>query len=592
MSAGVEVPTTVAPFAELESAPARAGTFATNLRAITVGVEDVQAWAAGSGAPSWAGRTRDAHDHARTRFGHRLDRAEAALERAVVATDRFEDRLQRLTRERVCLERERSDLNGEILALAALVLGAQAVPVDDPVALADLRQRARLLTARAASLRSAIVVWTVDAVDAETDYVRALATLDSLAEGSDAAADPGRVEVDQLVRRLERLAGDPAAVAAWWAALTRAQRQGLITERPGLVGNTGGVPIRDRDEANRAAVYHDVDHLGRRDPDELSQEQRRRLENAEHVREALARYRHKLDPTSGEELLHVIVYDPTAHDGDGGVAVGLGDPDTADHVSVTVPGLTTETDSLLGNLDDLDDLYDAAVDADRGEVASVYWGDYDAPSGLTTDPLDYLGVVDDAKAEVGGERLADFLDQLAASDRGDAAHLTAIGHSYGSATLGQALADGIAVDDAVVVGSPGVPAATVADLTAADVWVGSMDNDPVSLLGEDGTRNGVLGHDPATDDFGAERFATGDGSPRIEDLLDNHRSYFEDESLANIARVVIDDDAAVTVQPHRGDPGGGYLPLEALLAISAQDSAMSWLVERGEDLLATGRWLP
>ncbi|WP_141014276.1 alpha/beta hydrolase [Nocardioides sambongensis] len=551
---GVGLPAPVGPFAELRSTPARAAALAHELRAVAVGVEDVQAWAAGSGAPSWTGRTRDAHDHARTRFGRRLDRAEAALERAVVATDRFADRLRRLAIARTTLERERTDLNEQIRQLRAELRAAA-------VADAHLQQRARGVEQRASALRGAIGEWAAEADDAEADVVAALSGVDTVTEGLAAAEDPRRVDVTASVRRLTDLAGDPVAVAAWWAALTRAQRQGLITERPDLVGRTGGVPVRARDEANRAAVRHDLDRLGRRDPDRLSETERQRLENARRVHEAIESLGGKVDPVTGEELLRVIGYGPADHDGDGGVVVGLGNPDTADHVAVTVPGLTTETDSLPGQLDHLEDLYDAAVDHDRGSVACVYWADYDAPSGPTTDPLDYLGVATDARAEQGGERLSDFLDGLAGSDRGDPSHLTAIGHSYGSTTLGHALQDGVDVDDAVLLGSPGVPSGTAAGLTGAEVWVGSMDNDPVTLLGEhDGGGVGALGRDPASDDFGAQRFATGDGSPRFEDLLDNHGAYFEDDALANISRVVVDDDAAVSLQPRRGDPGGAYLP--------------------------------
>ena len=61
------------------STPAGAQTLATTLRAVTVGVKDVQAWADGIAAPEWEGRTAAAHAHAATRFAIRLDGAEAAL---------------------------------------------------------------------------------------------------------------------------------------------------------------------------------------------------------------------------------------------------------------------------------------------------------------------------------------------------------------------------------------------------------------------------------------------------------------------------------------------------------------------------------
>ncbi|MFD1249701.1 alpha/beta hydrolase [Nocardioides ginsengisoli] len=243
------------------------------------------------------------------------------------------------------------------------------------------------------------------------------------------------------------------------------------------------------------------------------------------------------------------------------------------------------------------DLHLAALDDGRGSVASIYWLDYDAPSGNPIDPLDPLGQADfdgvalPAKARDGGARFADFVDGLRASDQGDRAHLTVIGHSYGSTTLGYALLDGAPVDDAVLLGSPGVPAATARQLTDADVWVGARDDDPVTLLGT-GDRGGVglLGHDPADDAFGARRFAAGGGELRVERLLAHHTSYFEGESLANLAHVVSGADDEVSSQARRGAPGGGHLTLPELVGASTAASAAHGLAAAGGWLLEHSRF--
>ena len=148
----------------------------------------------------------------------------------------------------------------------------------------------------------------------------------------------------------------------------------------------------------------------------------------------------------------------------------------------------------------------------------------------------------------------------------------------------------------MLIGSPGQPVDSAAELTDADVWIGAKDYDPVSLLGH-GERGGVgaLGHDPAEDDFGGTRFETGDGSLRIQDLLHNHTSYFAGTSLDNMAHIVTGNDGSVTEQPHRGDPGGEYLTLTELVGASTAASGGEWFYETGKDLADkagdAGRWL-
>lgn len=567
--------------------PTGAQDLATDLRAVAIAVKNVQGWAASIAAPSWAGDTADAHAHAATRFAARLDAGEAALDRVVTAADRFGERLARLFARRARINTDRAELNDEID-----VLSADVVAATDDSRLAELRQRASLLTTRAAALRGRIDAWRDDEEAVESAFVAALQQVDSVAEGATAASAPGRADTADLARQLRRLLGDPVALAAWWRRRSRAEQEALTTEHPEVVGNADGLPVSDRDEANRGGLGRDLDHHREREEDgQLTGPEERVLENATYVDRALDDHRVLRAPGDGTRLTELVTYTPGLHSGDGGVAVSVGDPDTADHVSVTVPGLTTETSSVSDNLDKTLALHEAAVAEGRGSVASVYWADYDAPSGNPLNPLDPLGQADfdgvalTDKAEAGGERFAEFVDGVRASDQGPPAHLTAIGHSYGSTTVGHALADGLPVDDAVLLGSPGVPAATADELTGADVWVGSKDHDPVSLVGS-GDRGGLgaLGHDPADVAFGGTRFETGDGELRVEELLANHTSYFTGASLDNVAHVVAGADGDVTTQPPRGAEGGGHLTLPELLVAAGGASA-------GEGLAEAGAWL-
>ncbi|TNM37327.1 hypothetical protein FHP29_15905 [Nocardioides albidus] len=581
----VNVPVHVPPCPVLESEPAAAQDLATDLRAAAIAVKNVQGWASSIAAPAWLGDTADAHDHAATRFAARLDGAEAAFDRAVTAADAFGERLVRLTARRTRLMTRQAEVNAAIDVLINEVAAAT-----DDSRLAEFQRRSDDLAARADRLRIRIDGWLTDVTDAETDLVAALRGVDSVAEGADAAAATDRPDTGELARRLRSLGGDPVAVGAWWRRLSRAEQEAVTTEHPELVGAAGGIPVSDRDEANRGELAHQLDHLGQREEDgQLTGAEKDVLRNAKAVDDGLDRYAGQLDPSTRTHLAELIAFHPELHSGDGGVAVSFGDPDTADHVSVNVPGLTTDTTGLAGNLDKTHGLHEAALAEGRGSVASVYWGDYDAPSGNPLNPLDPLGQLDfdsvalTDKAEAGGDRLGGFVDGIRGSDQGAPAHLTVIGHSYGSTTVGHALADGLPADDAVLLGSPGVPAATAGQLTDAEVWVGSKDHDPVSLLG-DGDRGGLgtLGHDPADAAFGGTRFATGDGELRAEALLANHTSYFKGSSLTNMAHVVAGEDDDVDRQPGRGAEGGDHLTLPELLVASSAASAGHGLAEAGE----------
>jgi hypothetical protein len=587
MTGPITLPAHIGGFQELDSTPARAEAFATDLRTVTVGVKNAESSTRHLAAPDWQGAARDSHDHAATRFVQRIDTISAALDGAVTAADRFEERIYRLHARRLTVDAERIAVNR---ATAQLALEIRAA-VDDSRE-AEFRGRAARLLARAEAVGREIAAWTRSYTAAEDAFVAALATVDTLPEGQAAATAPGRPDVPALQRQLGRLAGDPAALAAWWRRLSRADREALTTAAPGLVGRAGGLPCRDRDEANRASLGNTIDYLRQREQDgELTTDEAHTLHNATVVQQEVDSRRDDVDPATGRELGYLLLCEPSSFSGDGGVAYSVGDPDAARHVSAFVPGFSSTTDSMHGYLADLDRLRDAADPHHTGDVATVFWLGYDAPSGSIADPTelpDLANVLTPFDARAGGHHFADFVQGLHASDTGAAAHFTAIGHSYGSTTVGWALHDGMQVDDGVLVGSPGVPGLTAADLTHAHVWVGSMDDDPVSLLGLDGRPDrgeltGVLGTDPAQASFGGTRFHTGDGSLQIQDLLANHSGYFQGDSLANMAHIVAGEPGAVTTEDPRS--GFGYLTLPELLAAASANRAGHELWDPG------GGWL-
>lgn len=552
-----ELPDTIGEFEVLRCKAADVGTIGSDLRGVAATLQDVRAWADRGAAPAgWSGAAAEAAGHARTRFARRVDVAQGALQRATVATTVFEDRLVALRRRRRALELEREALN------AAIIRAEQDLrdgTLTGPLAV----ETASRLRSRAARLTVGIASWRDDVEAAETTYVAALRRLDTVPEARREEQQAPLPRTGGLLHRLQALAGDPAAVAAWWRTLSVAQRQALIVAHPDLVGRTDGIPVTGRDRANRAAIASRLGRLQRRAADgTITPDQQRALGNLEAVQQVIDDHRNDVDPMTGRRLLNVIEYDATAYGGDGTSIVSLGNPDHAVHVATYTPGFTTDGGRLsdLARIEDLRHAMRRHVDS----VATVLYESYDAPSpdeihglGDLLDPTkrdpaltDALGVTNTADAQEGGRRLAGFLDGLDVTRQHHDVDVTVIGHSYGSVVASYAAQDAAPhgttdLDRVVLLADPGAPGSNVHDLVGDSgirVYVGADDHDPVSLIGS-GPHGGPgrLGTDPATASYGAERIGEHTGPETVGGVLGfgNHGSgrYLGPgtEGLANVA---------------------------------------------------------
>ncbi len=121
-------------------------------------------------------------------------------------------------------------------------------------------------------------------------------------------------------------------------------------------------------------------------------------------------------------------------------------------------------------------------------VSTIAWIGYDTPQipGFEDKGGSLAGAWDVSHgqlAQAGAKDLAGFYDGLTASHEGVPAHLTAIGHSYGSLTTGLALQEpgNHGVTDAIFYGSPGIEATTPQELQLADGHVFTMQtpDDPI-----------------------------------------------------------------------------------------------------------------
>jgi pimeloyl-ACP methyl ester carboxylesterase len=163
------------------------------------------------------------------------------------------------------------------------------------------------------------------------------------------------------------------------------------------------------------------------------------------------------------------------------------------------------------------------------------WLGYDAPE------LD--SVVGSGRSEQGGPLLDRYVDGLRATHEPGASHVTVMGHSYGSTVVAEAAlaGDGLAADDIVTAGSPGMHTDRAEDLQIdpRHVWAGSAEGDPVSGFG--GSIWGVHDNEPSDEDFGANRYATD---------THGHSAYWTpgSQSLDNQALIVVGDYELVTLE--------------------------------------------
>lgn len=139
------------------------------------------------------------------------------------------------------------------------------------------------------------------------------------------------------------------------------------------------------------------------------------------------------------------------------------------------------------------------------DVAVVSWLGYDAPGEANVSNAGDIASPNLAKA--GSDRLASFLTGMQASREHGAgdAHMSLVGHSYGSTTSGMAATkvhDGV-IDDLVLCGSPGMGTYNASDLHVAEGhrWVSGVPiGDSVqgmgSILPGRSIGRGHLGTDP------------------------------------------------------------------------------------------------
>ncbi|MGW2511168.1 alpha/beta hydrolase [Streptomyces scopuliridis] len=333
---------------------------------------------------------------------------------------------------------------------------------------------------------------------------------------------------------------DPKQTADWWAGLDPEKQHLYLAAFPDQLGTLDGLSATTRDQANRTVLDMRLNDYALREND-LGYHDRYSYRSLSALKDRLD----KTDTAPSHKQLYLLGF---STEKDGRAVVAVGNPDTAKHTAVQVPGTSNQLDNAGSQIDRVEKLQDAAAgwNGAKGpsDISVISWLDYNAPEANfdPSDPELNLAIATDGRAEDGAEDLREFTHGLRAAHEGERGHLTVLAHSYGSTTAGAADAGGrgLDADDMVVVGSPGltVDRADQLHVDPERLWVGAADNDHVSNLTSDLT----LGADPKEAEFGGQRMYV--------DTQD-HGGYWNDgsQSLENMGAIIAGQQ-----------PGAGAIP--------------------------------
>ena len=375
----------------------------------------------------------------------------------------------------------------------------------------------------------------------------------------------------------------PEERAKYWSQQSEAQKQHLCDKYPDLIGNADGVEGWARDRANRNRLpglkQEAKDNVSKytgllKNPwidDKTRVFYLTELDKAEKAVKAYDAVQEQLDKgISLEDYQHGKKGDPVSLltlQNDGGrvkAAMGQGDVDHAKNVATFVPGIGTTVEGSMGDyMRQTKNLRSAAMaqgNLSASDVATVAWLGYDAPGKADLNqPQNIPGIISPFLAKAGSDRLAGFMNGMQASrdyGAGDA-HMTLVGHSYGSSTSGMAATKvkyGV-IDDLVLCGSPGMGTYDAKNyhVDQNHLWVSGVPKGD-SVQGMGAIRGGIvgsLGKNPMDSDSGFTHLSDdATGSPKYNKdapaskpfnfNFDNHNIYLENgtETLQDIGRVV------------------------------------------------------
>ncbi|MEW2490249.1 alpha/beta hydrolase [Streptomyces sp. NPDC048411] len=374
--------------------------------------------------------------------------------------------------------------------------------------------------------------------------------------------------------------GWPQDNANWWKDLSEEQRAAYVSMHPASIGALDGLPSDVRDDANRmvlaeqrAAKQVEYDAWLKKEPEHYKpyispitgrdvkgamvpteewkewNEKKKQLENGYKGMDAI---QSRFDSyTSESNRPYLLGFDGNDM---GRAIVSIGNPDTADNVVTYVPGTFAKLESIDGDVGRAAALQLEAERQDPAHsTASIVWLGYDAPQAIATDATETKWA---DKAE---EPLGNFLQGIEEANHRDV-NQTLLGHSYGSLVAGQTMRShlDLPVDNAIMVGSPGVGVDHAKDLNIAPdrVFAATAKNDLINLAPPPAgplaplnpkaymelfdNHSIVHGTDPVSDNFGGRVFDVPDGKLPGSggEMMPAHSQYWDEKPLGSLAKII------------------------------------------------------
>ncbi|GAA0331243.1 alpha/beta hydrolase [Streptomyces blastmyceticus] len=350
----------------------------------------------------------------------------------------------------------------------------------------------------------------------------------------------------------------PKENAEWWSRLSQAEKDEHIALHPDSIGALDGLPSAVRDDANRAVLREQYEETkaelsawekkepwrvgpqGLPTPEWL--EWKKQLDLLSGGVKGMEAIQERFDETGKRGLpeAYLLSFDTK---GRGHAVIANGNPDTATHTAVYVPGTEARLGSFGGDVKRMTDMWRTAHSmAPSEQVSTITWLGYIAPK--NAHPFTDGELVPSATDTRFAYNAAPGLDRFLGGIRevqGDAnhSHTTVIGHSYGSTVIGAASIKGdLGADDIIADGSPGmlVKRADDLDVPKGHVWseAASVTKDQVATFGRY-FLGGPLMITPSDRGFGANIMATDAGG---------HGNYFDNNSTS------LNNQAAIVVQKY------------------------------------------
>lgn len=232
----------------------------------------------------------------------------------------------------------------------------------------------------------------------------------------------------------------PVEMREWWNGLDAQTQERLCTHAPILIGNLEGIPYTDRDHALRSYVDDDANWP--------SNDERKTLQRS--------RIRDQLALDHGTPIL-LVALDPRDDTNANSLSFCLGDPDHAQAATQLAFGMKSDfsdpdQNPAAGERSSAEGIYFQMKQKSNGRPQAVFINFYDSPN-LTSEPSS-------GQARTAAKKMSTQAQTMRALANADGRPLmtTGVGHSYGSTTIVESVADSPqgTYDNIVTLGSAGI----------------------------------------------------------------------------------------------------------------------------------------